>query len=82
MSPKYKAKNYVKSLLEEPYTQNIKNLLQQVRSVLDEKKQIPMDDVEDFLQKLDNVTRKGLSEEQRQFRQGAPVSLCLACAAA
>ncbi|EGD81148.1 serine/threonine protein kinase [Salpingoeca rosetta] len=81
VSPKYKAKNYVKSLLEEPYTQNIKNLLQQVRSVLDEKKQIPMDDVEDFLQKLDNVTRKGLSEEQRQFRQALESSVTPSSAA-
>ncbi|EGD75615.1 kinase subdomain-containing protein [Salpingoeca rosetta] len=76
-----KAKNYVDSMLKQPYTENIKNLLQQVRSVLDEKKQIPMDDVEDFLQKLDNVTRKGLSEEQRQFRQDLESSVTPSSAA-
>ncbi|EGD82468.1 kinase subdomain-containing protein [Salpingoeca rosetta] len=80
-----KAKNYVDSMLKQPYTENIKNLLQQVRSVLDEKKtptpQVPLKVAEGFLLELDNVTRKGLSEEQRQFRQDLESSVTPSSAA-
>ncbi|EGD82448.1 hypothetical protein PTSG_03095 [Salpingoeca rosetta] len=85
VSPKSEAQQYVDSVLEEPYTENIKNLLKQVRSVLDEKKtltpQVPLKVAEGFLLELDNVTRKGLSEEQRQFRQDLKSSVTPSSAA-
>ncbi|EGD73212.1 kinase subdomain-containing protein [Salpingoeca rosetta] len=84
LSPKSEAQQYVKSLLEKPFTDNIKDLLQQVRSVLDETTptpQVTLRVAKGFLKKLDNVTRKGLSEEQRQFRQDLESSVTPSSAA-
>ncbi|EGD81157.1 hypothetical protein PTSG_11197 [Salpingoeca rosetta] len=77
-------RDYVDIMLEEPFTDNIKALLEQVRSVLDETTptpQVTLRVAQGFLQKLDNVTRKGLSKEQRQFRQDLESSVTPSSAA-
>ncbi|EGD78091.1 serine/threonine protein kinase [Salpingoeca rosetta] len=75
------AQQYVESMLKQPFTDNIKTLLQDIRSVVSNKKQMPLDDVKSILEKLDNVTRKGLSEEQRQFRRDLESSVTPSSAA-
>ncbi|EGD80489.1 serine/threonine protein kinase [Salpingoeca rosetta] len=75
------AQQYVANMLKQPFTDNIKALLQDICSLVSNKKQMPLDDVNSFLEKLDDVTRKGLSEEQRQFRRDLESSVTLSSAA-
>ncbi|EGD74405.1 hypothetical protein PTSG_06416 [Salpingoeca rosetta] len=62
---------YLHNMMEVSFTEDIKTLLQEIRSVFDIKKTVTFDEAESFLRRLDNFARKGPAEHKElgQFRQ-------------
>ncbi|EGD76748.1 hypothetical protein PTSG_08100 [Salpingoeca rosetta] len=65
----HETEKYLEDMLKQPFAENIKALIQEIRSVLSEKKQVmPLSKVKGFLRRIDDVRRKGFAESRMNRR--------------